>query len=93
MGVSWEGKSFWWSVGTTASERIFSCNHQRTPGFSKSRSLFVKRLEITKKRRTMAVLADIASIHLVLPGADIRTAAMLARGKTTVDLMRLEPKV
>jgi hypothetical protein len=41
----------------------------------------------------MAVLADVASIHLVLPGADIRTAAMLARGKTTVDLMRLEPKV
>jgi len=49
--------------------------------------------EITKKRRTMAVLADVASIHLVLPGADIRTAAILARGKTTVDLMRLEPKV
>jgi hypothetical protein len=41
----------------------------------------------------MAVLADVASIHLVLPGVDIRTGAMLARGKTTVDLMRLEPKV
>jgi len=75
------------------SERIFSCNHQRTPGFSKSRSLFVERPTNTHECRTMPVLANVASSILARPGADIRREAMLARGKTTVDLMRLEPKV
>jgi hypothetical protein len=79
--------------GNTSPERIFSCNHQRTPGLSKSRSLFVERPNNTQECRMMSVLADVTSRNLVLPGVDIRTAAMLARGKTTVDLMRLEPKV
>ena len=47
-------------VCRTTSERIFTCNHQRTTGLSKSRSLFVERLGITKKRRRMTVLANVA---------------------------------
>ncbi|MDP8963011.1 MAG: hypothetical protein M3O33_03305 [Cyanobacteriota bacterium] len=47
----------------------------------------------THECRTMPVLANVASSILARPGADIRREAMLARGKTTVDLMRLEPKV
>ncbi len=41
----------------------------------------------------MTALADVASRNLVLLGVDIRSTAMLARGKTTLDMMRLEPKV
>ena len=41
----------------------------------------------------MTVLANVASRNLVLPGVGIRREAMLARGKITVDVIRLEPKV
>jgi hypothetical protein len=41
----------------------------------------------------MSALGDVASRNSVLPGAGIRSTAMLARGKTTVDMMRLEQKV
>jgi hypothetical protein len=79
--------------GNTSPERIFSCNHQRTPGSSKSRSLFVKRPSNTQECRTMSALGDVASRNLVGLGAGIRRRAMSAKGKTKLDLMRLEPKL
>jgi hypothetical protein len=67
------------------SERIFGCNHQRTPGLSKSRSLSVKRPSNTQECRTLSGLANVASRNLARPGAGIRRRAMSARGKTKLE--------
>ena len=93
MDVAWEGKSSGWGVHSTAPGRIFSCNHQLTSGLSKSRSRIAERPKVVAKYRTTAALADVALRKLVSSGVGIRREAMSVRGKITVDVIRLEPKV
>jgi hypothetical protein len=94
MGFTWEGKSFWWGVVSTAPGRIFSCNHQLTSGLSKkSRSRIAERPKVVAKYRTTAALADVVLRKLVKSGVGIRRGAISVTGKILVDVIRLEPKV